>query len=59
MEKGKERIKQILGSVATTMISRDTYGWPPECSLFAYQPQSPMTSRQASIGIKKASTEDR
>lgn len=53
MEKSKKRASALVGLVAKTMIDRDTYGWPPSCSLFAYQPIRPVNPKSVSQQKRK------
>lgn len=41
MNKHQEKTKKLLSTLAYNMIDRDTYEWPPKCSLFTYQPVRP------------------
>lgn len=51
MKDYQNKTQQILTTLVSKMIDRDTYEWPPKCTFVTYQPQRP--ARKASLGSKK------
>lgn len=51
MNNRNNNTQTILRTLATKMIDRDTYEWPPKCSFLTYQPQRP--ARAANADSKK------
>ena len=41
MNKEKELVKDFSKNLIHRMVERDSAGWPPNCSVFAYQPVRP------------------
>jgi cyclic lactone autoinducer peptide len=38
----KKPLLNLAKTLANTMITQDTYGWPPECIFITYQPERPV-----------------
>ena len=41
MKKEKDLIKDFSKKFIKRMVEKDSTGWPPDCTLFAYQPVRP------------------
>lgn len=54
MEKAKEKMKNLTRKLANIMIDDDVDGWPPECTIFAYQPVRPRREEQDTIGLEES-----
>lgn len=64
MKTNKEMINTLSRNVVNKMIKKDSTGWPPDCSLFAYQPARPQHSssfseEETSYGDKSSKKEQR
>ena len=51
MKDYQNKTQQILTTLVSKMIDRDTYEWPPKCTFVTYQPQRP--ARAANADSKK------
>lgn len=57
MERVTEKMKNFTRKLANIMIDDDLEGWPPDCSVFAYQPVRPRREDRDAIGFEEANTE--
>lgn len=44
MKTNKEMINNLSRNIVSKMIKKDSTGWPPDCSVYAYQPVRPRSS---------------
>lgn len=59
MEKATEKMKNLTRKIAGMMIDDDVDGWPPECTIFAYQPMRPRREEQDTIGLEEANAKSK
>lgn len=55
MQKEQTTITKILSNVASAMIDRDTWEWPPQCTIFSYQPARPQRKENTENDIQEIS----
>jgi hypothetical protein len=48
MNNSKTIFEKLSSKLAEAMIDKDSRGWPPTCSYFAYQPVHPTVRMQES-----------
>ena len=53
MNNPQKKVKKIVQKLASQMIDRDTYEWPPQCSFITYQPKRPLHVRSNTTLITK------
>lgn len=46
METTKTKLNAMLSQTANAMMDYDTWQWPPQCSVFFYQPARPQQMRK-------------
>ena len=56
MEKATEKLKDLTRKLVKGMIDEEVDGWPPECTVFAYQPMRPCREELDVTGSDEATT---
>lgn len=49
MKKEKDLIKGFSKKLINRMMEKDSTGWPPDCTLFAYQPVRPSKKKSSCV----------
>ena len=57
MQKAAEKLKNLTRKIVDDMIDEEVEGWPPECTVFAYQPMRPCREELDATGCAEAKTE--
>lgn len=52
MKDYQNKTRQILTTLVSKMIDRDTYEWPPKCTFVTYQPKRPARMTTSTL-VKK------
>lgn len=49
MNENKEALNRLSRNLANRMLKKDSTGWPPVCTVFAYQPVRPQMRKTGEV----------